>query len=334
MVETGIEGEPVASGGSWFAAGLRSELSARSRAHARGRLHVESYGNPPVIVFAPDGARHGNFLDASFAAIQARPAWARRFDKIHAQARSLPRAERKWRELDSSMSSDALLMNVFCAPGVMESSAVRQMLGIDSDDAPLFGWKARVPLANGQVDRTEVDMRWGNLLVEAKLTEGDFQTSKARRVEAYRDFDAVFDRELLPRAPIAVERRKEAAEFPEEYSQEEKYVAPEVWQPTLYEPPRAAVEGYASYQLIRNVLAAHAQSANFCVLHDARRPDLREAWFDVMAAVRAAEMRMRLKVLTWQELAAALPVELADFLDRKYGIVAPGKTASAIDSTS
>ncbi|MFZ1012172.1 MAG: hypothetical protein WAN28_02435, partial [Terracidiphilus sp.] len=131
----------MARGGSFFATSLRSELVARSHAHARGRLHVRSYGNPPVIVFAPEESRHGNFLDATFAAIAARPEWARRFEKIHAQGRSLPRAERKWRELDSSMSSDALLMNVFCAPGVMESSAVRRMLGVDSDDAPLFGWK-------------------------------------------------------------------------------------------------------------------------------------------------------------------------------------------------
>ena len=42
-------------------------------------------------------------------------------------------------------------------------------------------------------------MRIGNLLVEAKLTEGDFQTREARIVEAYRDFDEIFERELLPR---------------------------------------------------------------------------------------------------------------------------------------
>ena len=29
-------------------------------------------------------------------------------------------------------------------------------------------------LANGKFDRTEVDLRLGNLLVEAKLTEGNF----------------------------------------------------------------------------------------------------------------------------------------------------------------
>jgi len=88
--------------------------------------------------------------------------------------------------------------------------------------------------------------------------------------------------------------------------------------------------GYASYQLIRNALAAFAQGCSFCVLHDERRPDLREAWFAVLAAVKSAEMRVRLKVLTWQELAAMLPEDLQEFLDRKYGIVAPRRLASMV----
>jgi hypothetical protein len=89
--------------------------------------------------------------------------------------------------------------------------------------------------------------------------------------------------------------------------------------------------GYASYQLIRNVLAAHAQGVSFCVIHDERRPDLREAWFRVMAAVKSAQMRGRCKVLTWQELVPLLPARLREFLDLKYGIVAPGCSASRID---
>jgi hypothetical protein len=58
---------------------------------------------------------------------------------------------------------------------------------------------------------------------------------------------------------------------------------------------------------------------------------LREAWFEVLAAVKPAELRVRLSVLTWQELAEYLPVELQEFLDWKYGIVGPGRTASLVD---
>jgi hypothetical protein len=369
---------------SWYASELRRELGLRNQRWAQGRPHVESYGSPPVIVYAPEhptyenlsaetplgSKRHGNFFDAAYAAISSRPEWLRRFDKIHAQGRALPRAEsgRRWRELDSSMSSDALLMNVFCTPGVAESLALRRALGVDGDQPPIFGWKARVPLKSGRFDRTEVDMRLGSLLVEAKLTENDFQTKTASVVEAYRDFDEVFDRELLPRVQLASKRRREVAEFPENYSQELEAIEDSeeicernssahetcadpagfdarkianvedlVFAPSscwLEHPAEAnsaaGGEAYAGYQLIRNVLAAYAQGCSFCVVHDERRPDLRQAWFEVLAAVKSAEMRVRLKVLTWQELAAMLPEDLQDFLDRKYGIVAPGKRSSLI----
>jgi hypothetical protein len=156
---------------SWYVSQLRLELGLRNRLWARGRAYVESYGDPPVIVYAPEGLRHGNFFDAAFAAIAMRPEWVRRFDKIHAQGRSLSRAERRWRELDSSMSSDALLMNVFCTPGVAESMTVRRVLGVEEDEAPVFGWKARLPLASGRSDRTEVDM-WLGLSWFSKFGQG------------------------------------------------------------------------------------------------------------------------------------------------------------------
>jgi hypothetical protein len=329
---------------SLYATQLRWELARRNRNYARGRAHVETYGSAPVIVYEPDGGRHGNFFDSAYAAIMARPDWMRRFDKIHAQAaRSLPKPQsdiaRRWRELDSSMSSDALLMNVFCTPGVAESPAVRAMLGVeDGADSicgaePIFGWKARVPLANGRFDRTEVDLRFGSLLVEAKLTESDFQSRSATIVESYRDFDEVFDRERLPRTEIPTTRWMRASEFPENASQELEslVVDPNLYSAvdTSFRPP--GEEGYAGYQLIRNVLAAHATGSSFCVIHDERRPDLRDTWFEVMAAVKSAELRVRLKVLTWQELAALLPGALQEFLDRKYGIVAPGKIPSPIE---
>src|SRR6185437_9389323 len=130
------------------------------------------------------------------------------------------------------------------------------------------------------------------------------------------------DRELLPRTEIVVARPRRASEFPENLSQE--------FESELGDPESVAMidplirplgePGYASYQLIRNVLAAHASESSFCVIHDERRPDLREAWFQVMAAVRSAELRVRMKVLTWQELSAFVPDELQRFLDEKYGI--------------
>jgi hypothetical protein len=323
---------------------LRIELMLRNRVYARTYSHVESYGVNPVIVYAPEGDRHGNFHPPAYATMASRPEWMRRFDKIHSQCRSLPRSpheeSRKWRELDSSMSSDALLMNVFCTPGVIDSVPLRNMLGIDADAEPLFGWKARVPFRSGRSDRTEVDMRWGDLLVEAKLTEPDFQSRESSLVESYRDFDVIFDRELLPRVPIRIRRRRQAVELVEEFTQE--WEAPSEDAEDLARAFQAEIEaradaaqpwepGYASYQLIRNVLAAHANGCSFCVIHDERRPDLREALFEIMCAVKSAAMRTRCKVLTWQEIVPLLPKGLQEFLDRKYGIVAPGETPSTLE---
>lgn len=341
---------------SFYANRLRYELILRNRKHACGRAYVESYGNAPVIVYAPENERHGNFFDPSYAAIIARTDWMRRFNKVHAQAaRTLPKAERRWRELDSCTSSDALLMNIFCAPEVLASPVLRRAVGLEDNCEPVFGWKARVPLAGGRLDRTEVDLRIGSLLIEAKLTEGDFRTCRAPMVESYRDFDVVFERRLLPKVELLPMRRKEPQEFPENYSQEyesfvidpqldprelfpeicarrlERLAGLDVSNSSLAGLNEARESGYGSYQLIRNVLAAYAERCSFCVIHDERRPDLREQWFEVIAAVKSAELRTRLKVLTWQELAAFLPKALQRFLDCKYGIVAPGCAPSAID---
>ncbi len=57
------------------------------------------------------------------------------------------------------------------------------------------------------------------------------------------------------------------------------------------------------YQLIRGVLAAHTTGGSFCVLCDARRPDLIENWYSVIRAVRSWVLRCRLQLMTWQELA-------------------------------
>jgi len=320
---------------------LRAELMLRNRSYARAHPHVESYGSNPVIVYAPVEARHGNFYPPAYAAIAARPEWMRRFDKVHSQFRALPKSQhdppRRWRELDSSMSSDALLMNIFCTPGVLDSAPLRRMLGIEADAGPVFGWKARVPLNNGRVDRTEVDMRWGGLLVEAKLTETDFQCRESALVESYRDLGAIFDRDLLPRVPIRIRRRRSAVEFAEEFTQE--WEAPGENAAEIAHAFHAEIEaradagqpwapGYASYQLIRNVLAAHATESSFCVIHDQRRPDLNEAWFETICAIKTADLRSRCKVLTWQELVPFLPLGLREFLDLKYGIVPPGSAAS------
>jgi hypothetical protein len=262
---------------------LRTELSVRSLKYAarHGYLHERTDGAIPSILFGCDEeGRHGNFHAASYERIRGVPAWAKRLEKVHtAYRRARVRANWCWKELDCSNSSDALLMNIFCYPGVTGGKAVRALLGNGSWELPAFGVKPRTPLSNGRYDNTEIDMRLGDLWVEAKLTESDFQLADPRLVQRYRDIEEVFDVDELP-----LRKGK-----------------------------------HVGYQLIRGALAAYAVGGSFCVLCDARRPDLREGWYGILRAVRSSGLRCRLKLLTWQELAGAVPCELQAFLEMKYG---------------
>ena len=263
---------------------LRRELSVRGQqiAAMNGSLHETTATDVPSVIFGCDASRqHGNFYPASFRNICARPEWARRLAKVHTGSRrAAPRAGWRWRELDCANSSDALLMNIFCCRRTLSNPALSSMLGVSSGNVPQFGFRPGIPLRSGRTDRTEIDMKLGDLLVEAKLTETDFQTAPARMIERYRDLDEVFGREELMMSGDAVR----------------------------------------GYQLIRGVLAAHATGGSFCVLCDARRPDLIENWYSVMRAVRSCVLRCRLQLLTWQELTTVLPRSLQKFLAAKYGI--------------
>jgi hypothetical protein len=281
-----VEVEPPVRLGRGLASGLRAEVSGLGLARARAGLDEVTRG--AGVVFAPsaEASSHGNFVDASWRRIMANPAWARRLGKAHtakrqARATGPDESVRDWRELDAATSSDALLMNVFCYPRVW-TVGLRALLGVDGTAAVEFGVRASAPLQRGHVNTTEIDMRVGDLLVEAKLTEADFQFGALRLVERYVDLDSVFEREKLE-----VTRR-----------------------------------GVRSYQLIRGVLAAHAAAGRFCVLCDARRVDLVEDWFRVMGAVKSFELQSRLRLVTWQEIAALVPGGLSKFLEVKYGIAA------------
>lgn len=267
-----------------WAASLRRELSDRNRQAAilEDLAHELTSGDTPSVIFDLDTkGRHGNFHPLSYRNICADPRWARRLRKVHTASRTVsPATGRRWMELDCANSSDALLMNIFCYRRAVRDPELASLLGVRCGEKPEFGFRPGIPFRDGKADRTEIDMRLGNLLAEAKLTETGFQTAPLRMVERYRDFEEVFNREYLPGGTRTI----------------------------------------SSYQLVRGALAAHATGGSFCVLCDARRPDLIEQWYSVMAAVRCSTLRCRLKLLTWQELKAALPHSLQSFLALKYGI--------------
>lgn len=265
---------------------LRRELSARNLERAKEYAHELTCGPVPSFIYSEyENGLHGNFLAASYRRVCATPDWKKRLEKVYTASHSVPRQmDRKRMELDCANSSDALLMNVFCYPGVLTRASVCSMLGIERYARAEFGVHPRTPLVGNKFDRTEIDLRLGDLLIEAKLTEGDFQTARPELVERYRDFEYIFESDRLPFARGV----------------------------------------FRSYQLIRGVLAAGALGCSFAVLCDQRRQDLVEDWYRVVSAVRSAGLRCRLKTLTWQELARALPPKLQCFLEEKYGIAPVG----------
>lgn len=272
---------------------LRRELSARNLVRAERMTHETTFGAVASVIYAKDedGVGHGNFLPASYRRIRADDGWRRRLSKVYtASGRVARRHDRRRAELECANSSDALLMNLFCYPGMTARPGVGQLLGIDLGARPEFGVRVQVPLKTGGVDRTEVDMELGEYLVEAKLTETGFQQARLALVERYRDLDEVFAVEELPRLWARLED--------------------------------GAGAGFAEYQLLRGVLAAYARGQRFLVLCDGRRGGMIESWFRVMRAVRRWEMRDRLRLLTWQELSTETPKIVRRFLEEKYGIAA------------
>lgn len=276
-----------------FGIGLRAELSLRALAYAQvhGLCVERTDGALPGLVFGLDkDGQHGNFHRLSYREIVEHPQWTRRLNKVHtAFKRARVRATWHWKELDCANSSDALLMNIFCYPELTASAFVQGMLGVEFVAQPEFGFKSRTPLTNGKYDNTEIDMKLGDLLVEAKLTESDFQSARFDLITRYRDVESVFDLSELP-----------------------------------FQNGR-----YLSYQLIRGTLAAYATGCSFAVLCDSRRPELIESWYRMVRAVRPLELRYRLKLLTWQELSVALPSDLQQFLATKYGIFLLSRTILA-----
>jgi hypothetical protein len=264
--------------------GLRWELSQRNTARAAGWIAEISYSPVPSIIYSEnDAGEHGNFLPASYRRILQDDGWKSRLAKVYTGSRYFPRkADRTRRELECANSSDALLMNIFCYPRILHRAALCSLLGIEPGLHPEFGFRPGIPLKSGAEDRSEMDLKLGGLLVEAKLTEGDFQSARHDLVHRYRDLELVFDVDRLPRNK----------------------------------------ERFRSCQLIRGALAAHAHSASFAVFCDQRRQDLIEDCFEVMSAVESAELRCRMSVVTWQELAVAMPKKVQVFLAEKYGVIA------------
>jgi hypothetical protein len=272
---------PAAKGGRMFAETLRKELSQRASTYAKKNNLSFKLSKSGVVIFRADSAgSHGNFFTPTYKNILKREDWQSRLGKTHAAAVKAFSKEDGIRELDSCMSSDALLMNIFCHPRASQWKSLKTLFGVAAIE-PEFGHKARV-MKNGRGDRSEIDMKLEGLLVESKLTEADFQQKSAGVMESYDGFEQVFHKEMLPKSG----------------------------------------KGYFNYQLIRNILAALEHNCRFCLICDGRRPDLVREFYLSARCVKDKELREKLSIVFWQEIAQAVGEELRVFLREKYGLVA------------
>lgn len=177
---------------------LRSILRELATNYA-ARYSLDSFASrgSKVVVFRPiterNGPRHGNFIEASYRQIAKNPDWREKLKKTYGKGRNwFPPDEVDVRELDSSNSSDALLLNIFCHP-LMTPDVIARLFGLKMAVAPRFALRFvvnRIPAGRP----SEIDMVFGEeMLVEAKLTEAGFTSVPVAKMECYQRFLETFD---------------------------------------------------------------------------------------------------------------------------------------------
>lgn len=130
-----------------------------------------------------------NFFCETYENIKNNAKWKRRLDKRH------PSFKDRTKEMQSINSSDALLMNIFCHPDIFKWKGIKDLLGIEGTNSIEFGWNPSFENEKPK-NPTEIDMKIGNHIFEAKLTETDFTDKEKRVVLGYSDFEKLFNKEF------------------------------------------------------------------------------------------------------------------------------------------
>jgi hypothetical protein len=134
-----------------------------------------------------------SFYDKTFNNIINNQEYLNRIGKIHPKVPTIL-------EMQSSNSSDAILMNIFAHPEVKDWKPLRDLLSINSNDDIEFGWN---PVhENEKWKKTEIDVKIGNSIFEAKLTETDFKSKHLNIVLRYVDVEKMIDLKALTKDEI------------------------------------------------------------------------------------------------------------------------------------
>lgn len=248
---------------------LKRAIRASAMAYAKSNGLAVDESHPSALIFRQV---QDALCPASFNAIRENPDWLARLYKCHPNVPSEL-------EMQSSNSSDGLLLSVFCHPKLPAWKGVCDLLGF-SPVNPVFGFQALIAKAGTKGDKTEIDMAISDYFVEAKLTEADFTESPAINVRLYEQFSSCFHADLL----------------------------------------RMRNDCYCNYQIIRNILAAAQHGKRHMLICDERRPDLLREYMMTASCIRDESVRMRCRVVFWQEIARVAGRELATFLASRYGI--------------
>ena len=169
-------------------ANLKQVLRRSSLAFAKRRDLTIDDSHSSAIIFSNVA---DSFHPDSYKNICKNADWKARTLKPHPNIPGI-------KEMQSSNSSDALLMNIFCHPLVGKWAGVKKVLGSDLESVD-FGFPGAVRLCNGEADTTEIDLSLTDSLCEAKLTESDFTKKRPSVVENYAGLKGAFHIEVLPR---------------------------------------------------------------------------------------------------------------------------------------
>jgi hypothetical protein len=148
-----------------------------------------------------------NFMPETFENIEKHSNWYKRTQK------KLERVPDIF-EMQSSKSSDALLMNIFCYPDFINWEKPRELLKIDNYNCMKFGWnpeflyekrKFEYLQKEGKENEfhpSEIDLKIGDSIFEAKLTEENFGEKEIKTIQKYDGFKSVFDEDVLEKQTI------------------------------------------------------------------------------------------------------------------------------------
>ena len=249
---------------------LKIRDSSKNYAESEGIDFDDSYKSALLFNEIRD-----NFLSSTFDEIQKNEDWKLRLKKPHQKVRDKL-------EMQSSNSSDALLMNIFCHPKISNWSGILKLLGLEKFNTkkyPKFGKNPGVELINNRKDKTEIDMEIDDIYFEAKLTESDFTEKLREVVYNYSNFKSLFHVDGFPDG-----------------------------------------DKFKGYQVIRNLLAAFQENKRHILLCDERRSDLARSYYEIVSNLKYVNKRKKCRVIFWQEIQRHCGEELKTFLKNKYGI--------------